>query len=166
MPLILVIDDDQSVRTAVHGLLEHRGVDVLVADSGASGIRHLQTSAIDVAIVDVLMPDMDGLEVIRTLSRRTPRVPVIAMSGFLTHDLHGAAPDFLRMAGRLGAAFCLRKPFRPGELVAAIEACLGMPLGEPGHDAAAMSTKARSGREPGMALRVVGWAAGLRALGA
>jgi CheY-like chemotaxis protein len=135
MTLILVIDDDQTVRKAICALLEHRGVDVLVADSGANGVRYLETFPIDVAVVDIIMPDMDGLEIIRTFSHRTPRVPVIAMSGFLSHDRQGTAPDFLRMAGCLGAASCLRKPFRPHQLMAAIEACLGVPLGPPRHDA-------------------------------
>lgn len=113
MALILVIDDDPSVRAAVQAVLEQQGMDVLVADSGAAGLRCLEAFAVDVAMVDIIMPGMDGLEIIRALRRRFPTVPVIAMSGGVSLDRHGAAPDFLRMAGRLGAARCLRKPFRP-----------------------------------------------------
>jgi CheY-like chemotaxis protein len=131
MALILVIDDDESIRKAVRTLLVHRGVDVLAADSGAAGIKYLESFAIDAAIVDIFMPGMDGLEIIRAFSQRVPRVPVIAMSGGLFRDRHGTAPDFLCMAGRLGADFCLRKPFRPDQMMAAVEACLGAPLGVP-----------------------------------
>jgi CheY-like chemotaxis protein len=154
MTLVLVIDADPSVRTAVHDCLEHRGIDALVVDNGAAGIEHFEKLAIDLAIVDIFMPDIDGLEIIRRFSQRTPRVPVIAMSGFLSQDLYATAPDFLRMAGELGAAFCLRKPFRPNQLTAAIDACLGSPLEEAGHDALVMSTGERIGGKPRKALHV------------
>jgi CheY-like chemotaxis protein len=127
MTLVLVIDDDPSVRTVVRTWLERRGMDVLVADSGPAGIEHLDTFAVDLAIVDIFMPDMDGLQIIRRFSRATPRVPVIAMSGLLPRGRHPNAPDFLSMAGRLGAAFCLRKPCPPDRLIAAIAACLVTP---------------------------------------
>jgi CheY-like chemotaxis protein len=134
MALILVIDDDPLVRAAVQTLLEQQGMEVLVADSGAAAIRYLEAFTVDVAIVDIIMPGMDGLEIIRACGRRIPRVPVIAMSGGLFLDRHGAAPDFLRMAGRLGAACCLRKPFRPDQVMGAIGACLAAPgAGAPGY---------------------------------
>ncbi|MGA2129488.1 MAG: response regulator [Xanthobacteraceae bacterium] len=169
MAVILVIDDDQSVRTAIRALLEHRGIDVLVADSGAAGISHLDTSAVDLAVVDIFMPDMDGLEIIRTLKQRNPGLPVIAMSGFLARDSHRVAPDFLRMAGLLGAACCLRKPFQPHQLMAAIDACLGLPIGTPRHRAPLMSTAERIAEELQRAFPVLGCVAGpdaIRALGA
>jgi CheY-like chemotaxis protein len=102
-------------------------MDVLVADSGPAGIEHLETFAVDLAIVDIFMPDMDGLQIVRRFSRAIPRVPVIAMSGYLPAGRHPTAPDFLSMAGRLGAAFCLRKPCPPDRLIAAMAACLGAP---------------------------------------
>jgi CheY-like chemotaxis protein len=156
MALILVIDDDHSARTAIQALLQSRGVDVLGAASGAIGIRHLETSAIDLAIVKIFMPDMDGLEIIRTLRRRTPRVPVIAMSGAASRDCRGAAaPDFLEMAGRLGAACCLRNPIRPHQLMAAIETCLGALPGEQRQDARETSIGQRIAEESRTALHVV-----------
>jgi CheY-like chemotaxis protein len=130
MTLVLVIDDDPSVRTVVRTWLERRGMDVLVADSGPAGIEHLDTFAVDLAIVDIFMPDMDGLQIVRRFSRATPRVPVIAMSGLLPRGCHPTVPDFLGMAGRLGAAFCLRKPCPPDRLIAAMAACLGAPQEE------------------------------------
>jgi CheY-like chemotaxis protein len=131
MTLVLVIDAGPSVRTAVAAWLEQRGVDALVVDSAAAGHQHL---AVDLAIIDIFMPEMDGLQTIRGFSRRTPRVPVIAVSGPLPRDRYETAPDFLRMAGGLGAAFCLRKPFAADRLIAAIEACLDGRLEDPGRD--------------------------------
>jgi CheY-like chemotaxis protein len=130
MTLVVVIDDDPFIRTVVRTWLERRGMEVLVADSGPAGIEHLETFAVDLAVVDIFMPDMDGLQIIRRLSRAIPRVPVIAMSDFLPPGHHPNAPDFLSMAGRLGAAFCLRKPCPADRLIAAMAACLGAPQEE------------------------------------
>lgn len=154
MTLVLVIDADPSVRTAVRACLELRGLDALVVDNGATGIDHFERFVIDLAIVDIFMPDIDGLEIIRRFSQRSPRVPVIAMSGYVSHDLYATAPDFLRMAGEFGAAFCLRKPFRPNQLTAAIDACLGSPFEDAGHDARAMSPGERIGGKPRRALHL------------
>jgi CheY-like chemotaxis protein len=155
MTLVLVIDDDPSVRTVVRTWLERRGMNVLVADSGPAGIEHLDTFAVDLAIVDIFMPDMDGLQIIRKLSRATPRVPVIAMSGFLPCGRHPTTPDFLKMAGRLGAAFCLRKPCSPDRLMAAMAACLGashdhedLVQAPSRHALIEISSSERRGREP------------------
>jgi CheY-like chemotaxis protein len=157
MTLVLVIDDDPSVRTVVRKWLERRGMDVLVADSGPAGIEHLDTFAVDLAIVDIFMPDMDGLQIVRRFSRAIPPVPVIAMSGLLPRGRHPTVPDFLGMAGRLGAAFCLRKPCSPDRLIAAMAACLGAPRAEREDPAQAPSRNAlieissseRRGGEPG-----------------
>jgi len=131
--LVLIIDDDPSVRTLVQTWLEPRGIDLLVVDVAPTGIAHLETLAVDLAIVDICMPDMNCLQIIRTFSQRTPRIPVIAMSGFPSYHRR-AEPDFLRMAGSLGAAFCLRKPLRPDRLLAAIGACLDAPHEELRHE--------------------------------
>jgi CheY-like chemotaxis protein len=164
MTLVLVIDDDQSICSAVQTALQQRGIDVLVADNGATGVRYLETFAVDVAIVDIFMPDMDGLEIIRTFSQRTPRVPIIAMSGLLSRHRYGTTPDFLRMAGMLGAAVCLRKPFLPDQLMTAIEACLGAPLAEPGDHAVSISRAERAGGERPKALHISSRAAGVGSL--
>jgi CheY-like chemotaxis protein len=75
----------------------------------------------DIVICDICMPGMDGLETIREFHRYDPDVPVIAISGF---TFRHSAPDFLTMATKLGAAFSLPKPFRPPELLQAVQACL------------------------------------------
>jgi CheY-like chemotaxis protein len=133
LTLVLIIDDDPSVRTLVQTWLEPRGIDLLVVDVAPAGSEHLETLAVDLAIVDICMPDMNCLQIIRMFSQRTPRIPVIALSGFPSCNRR-AEPDFLRMAGSLGAAFCLRKPFRPDRLLAAIGACLDAPHEEPRHE--------------------------------
>jgi CheY-like chemotaxis protein len=67
---------------------------------------------------------MRGFESIRVFHGHAPTVPLIAISGYAFSGLEQASPDFLRMALRLGATRCLRKPFRPTTLLSAIDECL------------------------------------------
>src|SRR4051812_21399639 len=124
MPHILVVDDDAMVRAAIEILLARHGFQVTTANGGESGLRALETTAFDLMIVDIFMPRMRGFESIRIFHERAPAVPLIAISGYAFANLASPAPDFLRMALELGAARCLRKPFTPHALLAAINDCL------------------------------------------
>jgi DNA-binding response OmpR family regulator len=128
MPRILVIDDDQSVRDAIEALLRHQDCVAVLADNGNIGSMTFEKSEFDVVMVDIFMPGMNGLETIKGFRERAPTVPIIAMSGFRFRNSMTPAPDFLGMAAKLGAAYCLRKPFGPQQLMAAINACLGEKL--------------------------------------
>jgi CheY-like chemotaxis protein len=75
-------------------------------------------------VVDIFMPDMDGLETIRAFRERSPEIAIVAMSGTKFYEGTASAPDFLLMATKLGANASLRKPFRSRDLVATIETCL------------------------------------------
>ena len=125
MTRILVIDDDTSVRTAIETLLREQGRTAVLAANGHLGVKTLETSSFDVILVDIFMPGMDGLETIKNFRARAPTVPIVAMSGFRFRNTMAPAPDFLGMAAELGATYCLRKPFGPQQLMAAISACLG-----------------------------------------
>jgi CheY-like chemotaxis protein len=126
MPHILVIDDDTSVRIAIRMLLEHEGYSVTLAEDGRSGLEAIETTAaLDLVLIDIFMPGMDGLETIKSLHARVPDLPIVAMSGFMFRGSSAPAPDFLAMATQLGATRSLHKPFRPRELMQAVEGCLG-----------------------------------------
>jgi DNA-binding response OmpR family regulator len=120
MARILVIEDDTSLAFAIQMVIQNDGLDVVVANSGRCGIDVVETTDIDVVIVDMLMPGMDGFDTIRALRTCAPNVPIIAMSG---HSLK-STNDVLATATRLGAALGLRKPFRPKDLMTAVVACL------------------------------------------
>jgi CheY-like chemotaxis protein len=124
MTRILVIDDDFSVGVAIQTLLGHQGCDVVLAQGGHVGTETFETSSFDMVMVDLFMPGMDGLETIAGIRQRAPLVPIVAMSGFRFSDSTGSIPDFLDMAGTRGATYCLRKPFGPQQLMAAINHCL------------------------------------------
>ena len=123
MPRVLVVDDDPMVCVAIEVCLQRQGFEVTVADGGESGMRALESATFDVMLVDVFMPHMRGFEAVRLFHERAPDIPVIAMSGYAFANAD-RAPDFLRMTIELGAAACLRKPFTPQALLAAINDCL------------------------------------------
>ena len=124
MPHILVIDDESLVTASLRILLEAKGHTVVTADCGRTGVEAVAEGLFDVVLCDVFMPEMDGLETIRAIHQRDATVPVIVISGFTFRDTSAPAPDFLAMATELGAACSLRKPFRPSDVVAAVEGCI------------------------------------------
>ena len=128
MTRVLVIDDDRSVGAAIQMMLARQDCDSVVAQDAQAGVQAFESSKFDVVIVDIFMPGLDGLETIKGIRERAPTVPIVAMSGFKFRNSMASAPDFLGMAAKLGATFCLRKPFAPQQLMAAINSCLDSSL--------------------------------------
>ena len=121
---ILVVDDDPMVCMAIEIYLQRNNLRVTIAEGGEAGLRALEHEQFDLMMIDIFMPHMRGFESIRLFHERAPAIPLIAMSGYAFANLNSPAPDFLRMALELGAARCLRKPFTPDALLAAITNCL------------------------------------------
>jgi DNA-binding NtrC family response regulator len=119
---VLVIDDDPAVRTTIEIVLKREGHNVVLANNGQKGLLLFQANQFDLLIVDIFMPDMDGLETIGLVHKHRPGTPIIVISGYYTGT--GPAPDFLNMATKLGAFCSLQKPFRPVELLTAVARCL------------------------------------------
>jgi DNA-binding response OmpR family regulator len=119
---VLVIDDDASVGAAVQMILVREGCDTVHAPDADAGIRAFESSRFDLVVVDLFMPGMDGLEIITEFRRRAPTLSILAMSGFRFRDSIDPGLDFLSLAANVGATICLRKPFSPHQLVAAIQA--------------------------------------------
>jgi CheY-like chemotaxis protein len=128
LPRVLVVDDDPMVSMAIEVCLQRQGMEVTVADGGETGMRELASGIFDVMIVDIFMPHMRGFESIRIFHERAPDIPLIAMSGYAFANADTASPDFLRMTLELGATCCLRKPFTPKALLAAVNNCLQKPM--------------------------------------
>ncbi len=116
MRRILIIDDDDRIRALLAEYLGGRGFAVETASDGPAGLERLRAGGIDLAVLDVMMPGMDGFEVLRSL-RPTSAVPIILLTA--------RGDDFDRIVGlELGADDYLAKPFNPRELGARIEAVL------------------------------------------
>jgi len=124
MRRILVVDDDPHICLAIRAWLKRYGFRVSIADGGVNGLAALDNGTFDLMIVDIFMPNMRGFESIRRFHERAPTVPLIAISGSAFSALDAPSPDFLRMAVRLGATRCLRKPFKPTTLLGVMDECL------------------------------------------
>ena len=117
---ILVVDDDALVREAAKIMLSVKGHHVTLAENGKAGIEAARKERFDVAIVDLFMPGMDGLQVIETIRNERPDLPLIAASGFMFDGDCPPMPNFDSMAEEAGATTTLYKPFRPQALWQAI----------------------------------------------
>lgn len=124
MSRILMIDDDVLISRSVQFWLAQRGHVVVIAAGAADALEKLHVCPFDLLIVDIFMPHMDGFESVRLFHGAAPDVPLIALSGYAFAESHSPAPDFLRMALALGATRCIRKPFKPRDLLTVIENCL------------------------------------------
>ena len=117
MTRILVIDDQPDVRAMISIVLRINHFEIVEAASAAAGLREFAGSQFDLAIVDIFLQETNGYDVIRLMRERSPDLPVIAISGITALDFVSASPE-------LSNVVCLRKPFRPNQLVAAVEAAL------------------------------------------
>jgi DNA-binding response OmpR family regulator len=113
---ILIIDDDEKLNRLLHDFLGDFGFDTISATHPAEGLKVLKKKMPDLVILDVMMPDMDGFEVCKTI-REAHSVPIIMLTarGEVTDKIVGL---------ELGADDYLAKPFEPRELVARIHSVL------------------------------------------
>lgn len=128
---VLVIEDEAMIRRLIRQSLEQSGYHVDEAANGRVGLKALHAAAYDLVITDIVMPEVDGLEVLSTIGRLWPATPVLATSG----GGRLGDPDILQAARDLGAAATLLKPFTLRVLRAAID------LARDNHRAAAGNAK-------------------------
>jgi CheY-like chemotaxis protein len=116
MPSILIIDDDDSLRDSLRRTLHKEGYTIMEASEGGRGLKLLERSSVDLILLDMFMPDKDGLETIRELRLAHPEIPIIAMSG---GGFRGTV-DVLHVAKKLGVRRTLGKPFTREQLLDAL----------------------------------------------
>ena len=114
MATVLVIDDEESVRKVFQAALAQAGYRVLTAESGQHGLRLLEHQEVDLILVDIFMPDMDGLELIPILRKTRPASKIIAITA------GSGEKNYLYIAKHLGAHDTLMKPFSRQELLDAV----------------------------------------------
>ncbi|MBI4590247.1 MAG: response regulator [Candidatus Rokubacteria bacterium] len=100
---ILVIDDHPDVALVVAEILESEGHQTLVAGSGEEGLQAIEQSLPDAVFLDVVMPGLDGIEVLRRIRAKRPHLPVILLSGTVTATQ-------IETARELGVTDVLQKP--------------------------------------------------------
>ncbi|WJR78689.1 response regulator [Bradyrhizobium sp. NP1] len=124
---ILIVDDEPAVQATIRIVLERAGHRVVAADDGSRGLALCEAEPFDLLILDIFMPGMDGLETMRHILERRPQLPILMVSGRPLSWDPATAPDFLKIATRLGAIASLPKPFKPADLLAAVKGCLEAP---------------------------------------
>ena len=112
---LLLVDDEEGYVKVLSKRMARRNMEVMTALSGAEGIQRLRKQDFDVAILDLKMEDMDGIEVLRVFKKMVPDLPVIMLTG---HGTEKAAREGLEM----GAFDYLTKPCDLEELVDKIRA--------------------------------------------
>lgn len=100
---VLIVDDDEYFRVLARTLLEPGGFDVIEADSVLSCLKAVRTHAVDAIILDMVMPDRDGMEALRDLKALYPKTKVLTVSGATDSEL------FLNVSAYLGADASLNK---------------------------------------------------------
>jgi CheY-like chemotaxis protein len=104
---ILVVDDDPDIRALLETALQIAGHETMLAVDGNDALARQTMTPADLAIVDIFMPEKEGLETIMELRQRFPSLPILAMSG----GGRTRNQDFLAQALLLGATRAIAKPF-------------------------------------------------------
>jgi CheY-like chemotaxis protein len=120
MSVVLVADDDEDVLLLVRAVLEREGHEVIATRDGAEAVAAAEQRRPDIAVLDVAMPELDGLEVLRRLraDATTTDVPVVLLSARVQED------DVKRGYAD-GANAYVQKPFSPRELTERVSELLG-----------------------------------------
>jgi YesN/AraC family two-component response regulator len=114
MTTILVIDDEQNITSALEAALSSRNCCVQTAHNGREGLRLLRKYRFDVVITDIIMPEIDGFEVIMEINRMLHRPRVIVMTG---GTMHLSREYLAEVARTLSVEHVLFKPFSIYELL-------------------------------------------------
>ena len=113
---VLIVDDDDAFRKMVQALLEQAGYTVHEAGSGSEAMRILDEQPVSLVILDIVLPQKEGLKAIQELSHTKPHVKILAISGGARIDPY----NYSNLAAGLGAAATLAKPFTGVELLTTV----------------------------------------------
>ena len=120
---ILVVDDDAGVRGYIEEVLSRAGFDVVTAVNGADGMNRFRHERVDLAIVDMFMPEKDGVETLMEMRQHFNEARILAISGGGNLQMG----NVLIWARKLKANAVLEKPFTNEELLSAVEKVLAAP---------------------------------------
>ncbi|VGO17145.1 Sporulation initiation phosphotransferase F [Pontiella desulfatans] len=116
MKRILLIDDDPTVQKLFSQFLAKQGYEVLQAENGKIGMRIIGQEKPDLIITDILMPEMDGLEILLAIRKTAEELPIIAISG----GMRSMPINFLNQAKMFGARYVFEKPVPLDVLLSAV----------------------------------------------
>ena len=116
-PRVLIVDDETNIVSSLHGILEDEGYQIDTADDGVEALEHVQSDPPDLVLLDIWLPGMDGIEVLKTIKTYHPEIEVLIMSG------HGTIDTAVK-ATKLGAFDFIEKPFSLDQLVQSVDKAL------------------------------------------
>lgn len=116
-PTVAIVDDDEDLRLVLREALEGRGYQVRLAEDGLEGLATLLSEPVDVLLLDLHVPNMDGISLLRQLRERGIKPAVIVLNALASHDE-------IQEAMQLGARRALQKPFEMSRLFAELDALL------------------------------------------
>ena len=117
MMKILVVDDDPMVLDSCELILRSEGYVVSLTSSVKEALQMLEEKKYDLLLVDVIMPEYDGIYLIGNVRENLPHLPILVMSGYPT-------PETISSGMRMGATHFIAKPFTPDELITAVRKAL------------------------------------------
>jgi two-component system, OmpR family, response regulator MtrA len=120
---VLIVEDDPGMNDYIGDILSKKGIEVASAFNGFSGLDSIRSSEPNLVILDIFMPEKDGLEMLVELRRFASSLPVLVISG-KQHLLSGCS---MSLAKQLGASDVLPKPFTPKALVDRVLALANSP---------------------------------------
>ena len=107
---VLIVDDQPGMTETLADILEDEGCEVAMATNGVQALQHIATHSVDMVLMDVIMPGMNGIETFRAIKRVSPHTRVVMMTGYkVTHLVQDAMEE--------GSVAVLQKPVDPGLLV-------------------------------------------------
>lgn len=115
-----MVEDEKSFRELVKNVLGMDGFHVRTASNGLEALEHVERSRFDLVITDMIMPGMEGIEMILELRSVVPDLKILAMSG----GESGLSGDFLPLARTVGACATLKKPFDRDTLICMVRTLL------------------------------------------
>ena len=110
---ILIVDDDRVVLASCRRILESEGYTASPTSSVKEALAMLEQEKFDLLLVDVIMPEYDGMYLIGNVRENLPHLPILVMSGYPT-------PETISSGMRMGATHFIAKPFTPDELITAV----------------------------------------------
>ena len=116
---ILVVDDEESIRDLLRLVLSGQGYSVVTASGGEEAIEYLEAQPFDLVITDLVMPTVNGVEVLRAAKRIDPNFPVIVITGY-------PSVETVTELVRLGAGDYLTKPFNVDVVIVTVAKLLEM----------------------------------------
>ena len=111
---ILIVDDEKNIASSLEGILSDEGYQISVAGDGLDALEKIQSDPPDLVLLDIWLPGMDGIEVLKTLKSHHPEIEVLIMSG------HGTIDTAVK-ATKLGAYDFIEKPFSMDHLTQSVE---------------------------------------------